>query len=177
MAFEPEKIELVRDRARVSHAEAQEALAEADGSVIDAIIILQDKKHEDERSKAMEFNDKVNEVTEKAKEVAEEVMAKVDKEKLAEYADKAKEYAEKAVEAGKKGVDKASEYVINKETLTEAYDKAKDVAGKAVEKGQELYKQGMELAEEYKVKEKVEKFIDKVGEEASKINEVKKDNQ
>lgn len=46
-----EKIELVKERAGVSYKEAKEALEAADGSVIDAIIDLEEKK-EEEQTKA-----------------------------------------------------------------------------------------------------------------------------
>lgn len=43
-----EKIELVKERAGVSYKEAKEALEAADGSVIDAIIDLEEKKEEEQ---------------------------------------------------------------------------------------------------------------------------------
>lgn len=38
-----EKIELVKDRTGVTYAEAKQALEEADGSVVDAIIAIEEK--------------------------------------------------------------------------------------------------------------------------------------
>jgi hypothetical protein len=40
-----QKIEIIRDRMDVSYREAREALEEAGGSVVDAIILLEDQKH------------------------------------------------------------------------------------------------------------------------------------
>lgn len=177
-----EKIELVKDRTGATYSEAKDALEEADGSVVDAIIAIEEninREFQDDMEnplfhKVKEMGDKmdINAVVDKAKEVAEkglelgkEYASKIDKDKVTEVADK-------AVELGKKGLDKASEYV-NKETLTEAYDKAKDYAGVAVEKGKELYQIGLDMAEEYQVKEKVENFIGMVGEKAERINDAK----
>ena len=42
-----EKIELVKDRTGVSYAEAKEALEAAEGSVVDAIISIEEKIDED----------------------------------------------------------------------------------------------------------------------------------
>lgn len=43
-----EKIELVKDRTGVSYREAKSALEEADGSVVDAIIIIEETIKADE---------------------------------------------------------------------------------------------------------------------------------
>ena len=150
-----EKIELVKDRTGATYNEAKEALEASNGSVVDAIIAIEEdinKEFEKDFSgplfhKVKEMGEKmdINNVLDKAKEYAEkgvelgkEYYDKIDKEKVAEYADK-------AVELGKKGVDVA------------------------VVKGKELYELGMEKAEEYQVKEKAMDLIDKIGEKASEL--------
>ena len=150
-----EKIELVKDRTGATYNEAKEALEQSNGSVVDAIIAIEEninKEFEAELGnplfqKVKEMGEKmdINNVVEKAKDVAEkgleigkEYYDKIDKEKVAEYADKAKELA-------KQGADVA------------------------VEKGKELYQLGMEKAEEYQVKDKAMELIDKIGEKASEL--------
>ena len=154
-----EKIELVKDRTGATYAEARAALEATDGSVVDAVIAIEENINK-------EFHeDSNNPLFQKVKDMGE----KMD---INTVVDKAKEVAGKGIELGKEAVDKASEY-LNKETLTEAYDKAKEYAGVAVDKSKDLYKKGLDMAEEYQVKEKVESFIEKVGEKAEKINNAK----
>ena len=50
-----EKIELVKDRTGVSYKEAKEALEAADGSVVDAIIAIEETVNISTGSKAGEF--------------------------------------------------------------------------------------------------------------------------
>lgn len=61
-----EKIELVKDRTGVTYAEAKQALEEADGSVVDAIIAIEETVNISTGSKAGEF---ANETVEKVKEL------------------------------------------------------------------------------------------------------------
>ncbi len=61
-----EKIELVKDRTGVSYKEAKEALEAADGSVVDAIIVIEETVNINSGSKAGEF---ANETVEKVKEL------------------------------------------------------------------------------------------------------------
>ena len=61
-----EKIELVKDRTGVSYKEAKEALEAADGSVVDAIITIEETVNISTGSKAGEF---ANETVEKVKEL------------------------------------------------------------------------------------------------------------
>ena len=61
-----EKIELVKDRTGVSYKEAKEALEAADGSVVDAIIAIEETVNISTGSKAGEF---ANETVEKVKEL------------------------------------------------------------------------------------------------------------
>lgn len=61
-----EKIELVKDRTGVSYKEAKEALEAADGSVVDAIIAIEETVNISIGSKAGEF---ANETVEKVKEL------------------------------------------------------------------------------------------------------------
>ena len=61
-----EKIELVKDRTGVSYKEAKEALEAADGSVVDAIIAIEETVDVNKNNKAGEF---VNETMEKIKEL------------------------------------------------------------------------------------------------------------
>ncbi len=61
-----EKIELVKDRTGVSYKEAKEALEAADGSVVDAIIAIEETVNLKSGSKASEFAD---ETVEKVKEL------------------------------------------------------------------------------------------------------------
>ena len=61
-----EKIELVKDRTGVSYKEEKEALEAADGSVVDAIIAIEETVDVNKNNKAGEF---VNETMEKIKEL------------------------------------------------------------------------------------------------------------
>lgn len=182
-----EKIELVQDRTGATYAEARAALDANDGSVVDAIISIEDKinKSTEENEspllhkvKEMGENMDINDISEKAKEYGEkgleigkEYYEKLDKEKIASIFDMAKTYINKGVELGKQGMDKAG-IEIDKQKIADAYLVAKDYAVKAYQKGEELYYIGKEKADEYKVKDKVMGFIDFVGEKAKKIDEV-----
>lgn len=67
-----EKIDLVRDRTDVSYREAKEVLEQADGNVIEALIMLEDRKQQwkrDINTWKEEFTVKGTEITEKVKEV------------------------------------------------------------------------------------------------------------
>lgn len=218
MEISLEKVELVRDRTGVSYSEAKDALEKADGSVVDAIIAIEEKLNVEydsvsgESLKDSPIFYKMKEIVSKGnisrivikngdmKIISFPVTVGVvgaalvpwaavlgaiaavgtkcrilfvdDKGVTMDMNGKVVEVADKAKNIAEKGLEKVNEYV-NKETVSEAYDKAKEVAGKAVEKGQELYKEAMDKAEEYKVKEKVEDFIDKVGVAGEKINAVK----
>jgi len=61
-----EKIELVKDRTGVSYKEAKEALEAVDGSVVDAIIAIEESIGDKQKGKASEF---ANGVVEKVKEL------------------------------------------------------------------------------------------------------------
>lgn len=61
-----EKIELVKDRTGVSYKEAKDALEAADGSVVDAIIAIEDTIDE---KPATKVNEAANETVDKIKEV------------------------------------------------------------------------------------------------------------
>ena len=63
-----EKIELVKDRTGVSYKEAKEALEAADGSVIDAIIAIEETVDINKGGKTNEF---VNDTMDKVKEMGE----------------------------------------------------------------------------------------------------------
>lgn len=61
-----EKIELVKDRTGVSYKEAKEALEAADGSVVDAIIAIEETVDDKKANKA---NEAVSEIMDKIKEL------------------------------------------------------------------------------------------------------------
>ena len=61
-----EKIELVKDRTGVSYKEAKDALEAADGSVVDAIIAIEETIDETGGKKV---NEAANEVVDKIKEL------------------------------------------------------------------------------------------------------------
>ena len=61
-----EKIELVKDRTGVSYKEAKEALEAADGSVMDAIIAIEETVDINKGGKTNEF---VNDTMDKVKEM------------------------------------------------------------------------------------------------------------
>ncbi len=61
-----EKIELVKDRTGVSYAEAKEALEKAEGSVVDAIILIEEKIDITPKTKA---GDQASHIVEKIKEL------------------------------------------------------------------------------------------------------------
>ena len=67
-----EKIELVKDRTGVSYKEAKEALEAADGSVVDAIIAIEETVNISTGSKAGEF---ANETVEKVKELVKKAIS------------------------------------------------------------------------------------------------------
>lgn len=64
-----EKIDLVRDRTGVGYREAKEALEQAEGNVIEALILLEDRKQQWKTTWKEEFTVKGTEITEKVKEV------------------------------------------------------------------------------------------------------------
>ncbi len=64
-----EKIDLVRDRTGVGYREAREVLEQADGNVIEALILLEDRKQQWKTTWKEEFTVKGTEITEKVKEV------------------------------------------------------------------------------------------------------------
>lgn len=66
MEFTLEQVDEVRERTGVSYQEAKEALEEAEGDVLEAIIYLEAKEKSDTRHN---FSDKGNEVIEKLKEL------------------------------------------------------------------------------------------------------------
>lgn len=149
-----EKIELVKDRTGATYSEAKEALESANGSVVDAVIAIEENINEEflrepnnplfQKVKQMGDKMDINSVIEKAKDVAEkgievgkEYYDKIDKEKVQEYADKAVELGKRGLEIGKEYYDK-----IDKEKVAEyadiAIDKAKEYAEIAAEKGKEF---------------------------------------
>lgn len=66
MEFTLEQVDEVRERTGVSYQEAKEALEEASGDVLEAIIYLESKEKNDTRHN---FSDASNEVVEKLKEL------------------------------------------------------------------------------------------------------------
>ena len=153
-----EKIELVKDRTGATYSEAKEALESANGSVVDAVIAIEESINEEflkesenplfqkvkEMGEKMDINnvvDKAKDLAEKGIEVGKEYYDKIDKEKVAEYADKAVELGKKGLE---KGIEIGKEYYdkIDKEKVAEYADKAVDMAKEyaeiAVEKSKEF---------------------------------------
>jgi hypothetical protein len=64
-----EKIDLVRDRTGVGYREAKEVLEKVDGNVIEALILLEDRKQQWKTTWKEEFTVKGTEITEKVKDV------------------------------------------------------------------------------------------------------------
>ena len=62
-----EKIELVKDRTGVTYKEAKEALEQADGNVVEAIISLEEKI--DETSSSQKISDRGEKLIARMKEV------------------------------------------------------------------------------------------------------------
>jgi len=69
-----EKIELVKDRTGVSYKEAKEALEAADGSVVDAIIAIEETVDIKKSGKTNEF---VGETMNKIKELVKETFPRL----------------------------------------------------------------------------------------------------
>lgn len=173
-----EKIELVKDRTGATYSEAKDALDAANGSVVDAIIAIEENINEEFAKnsdnplfhKVKEMGDKmdVNSVMEKAKELADKGKELAEEYELKEKAgvalNKGKEYAGVAMEKAKSIAD---EYDL-KDKAEVALEKGKEYAGVAMEKAKTF-------AEEYEVKDKTMKFIDKVGEKAEKINDAREE--
>ena len=177
-----EKIELVKDRTGVSYKEAKEALEAADGSVVDAIISIEEKI--DSRSTGTSSG--ANSVVESIKEIVKKgnvskiVIKNSDGDVLLNV----------PVTVGILGVVVAPwgaiagviaafgfkciiEVVKEDGTIIDVSDKTTDVVGKATEKGSEVY-------DKVKNSETYEKVKDKTGETISKAseaikNKIKKD--
>lgn len=177
-----EKIELVKDRTGVSYKEAKEALEAADGSVVDAIISIEEKI--DSRSTGTSSG--ANSVVESIKEIVK----KGNVSKIVIKNSEGDVLLNVPVTVGVLGVVVAPwgaiagviaafgfkciiEVVKEDGTIIDVSDKTTDVVGKATEKGSEVY-------DKVKNSETYEKVKDKTGETISKAseaikNKIKKD--
>lgn len=169
-----EKIELVKDRTGVSYKEAKEALEEAGGSVVDAIIGIEE---------TIDKNDSTN-VSEKGGAMVEKIKALVKKGNVSKIIIKnshGEEILNVPVNVGIIGVVIAPwgviaatiasfgfkcviEVVKDDGSVIEVTDKTTDAVEKASEKGTEVYEK-MKNSETYgKVKEKTEETFEKASE-------------
>lgn len=180
-----EKIELVKDRTGVSYKEAKEALEEAGGSVVDAIIGIEE---------TIDQKDGVN-VSEKGGAMIEKIKALVKKGNVSKIVIKNSEGDELlnvpvnvgivgaviapwgviAAAIASFGFKCIIEVVKDDGSVIEVTDRTTDAVEKASEKGTEVYEK-MKNSETYgKVKEKTEETLEKAS-EALKNRLNKKDN-
>ena len=170
-----EKIELVKDRTGVSYKEAKDALEAADGSVVDAIIAIEDtldgveKKNVSEQSAAILEN--VNELVKKGN-VAKIVVRKSDGEVLLNLPVTAGLLAAIVAPWGVLAGVLTSfafkcvvEVVKDDGTVIDVSERANDVAGKAVEKGSDIAdiakQKAGEVYDTVKSNEKLGNIVDK----------------
>ena len=177
-----EKIELVKDRTGVSYKEAKEALEAADGSVVDAIISIEEKI--DSRSTGTSSG--ANSVVESIKEIVK----KGNVSKIVIKNSEGDVLLNVPVTVGILGVVVAPwgaiagviaafgfkciiEVVKEDGTIIDVSDKTTDVVGKATEKGSEVYDKVKNSETYEKVKYKTGETISKASEAIK--NKIKKD--
>ena len=187
-----EKIELVKDRTGVTYAEAKEALEETDGSVVDAIIAIEETVNAGKRERG--FGEKGQALFSSLKDL-------IKKGNVARIQVKREEdtILNVPVNAGIVGiciaplasivavvaafgfkcvieVVKTDGTIIDvsdtvSDTVSTAFEKGSDVAVKMREKGEELYEKGRARADEYTDKLKDTEFYDKAKDAADDLKE------
>lgn len=187
-----EKIELVKDRTGVTYAEAKEALEETDGSVVDAIIAIEETVNAGKRERGF---------GEKGQALFASLKGLIKKGNVARIQVKREEdiILNVPVNAGIVGiciaplasivavvaafgfkcvieVIKTDGTIIDvsdtvSDTVSTAFEKGSDVAEKVREKGGELYEKGKVRADEYTEKLKESDLYDKAKDAAGDLME------
>lgn len=187
-----EKIELVKDRTGVTYAEAKEALEETDGSVVDAIIAIEETVNAGKRERGF---------GEKGQALFTSLKGLIKKGNVARIQVKREEdiILNVPVNAGIVGiciaplasivavvaafgfkcvieVIKTDGTIIDvsdtvSDTVSTAFEKGSDVAEKVREKGGELYEKGKVRADEYTEKLKESDLYDKAKDAAGDLME------
>ncbi len=187
-----EKIELVKDRTGVTYAEAKQALEEADGSVVDAIIGIEEKVNSGKKERG--FGEKGEDLFKKLKELVKKgnvarIQVKRDDEKILNLplnagivgiciAPLASIVAVVAAFGFKCVIEvvKTDGTIIDvSDTVTDtvgaAIEKGSDAADKFKEKGAELYDKGKKKADEYSDKIKDSDLYEKAKDAAEDIKD------
>lgn len=187
-----EKIELVKDRTGVTYAEAKEALEETDGSVVDAIIAIEETVNAGKRERGF---------GEKGQALFTSLKSLIKKGNVARIQVKREDEVilNVPVNAGIVGiciaplasivavvaafgfkcvieVIRTDGTIIDvsdtvSDTVSTAFEKGSDVAEKVREKGGELYEKGRARADEYTDRIKESEIYDKAKDAADDLKE------
>ena len=187
-----EKIELVKDRTGVTYAEAKEALEETDGSVVDAIIAIEETVNAGKRERGF---------GEKGQALFTSLKSLIKKGNVARIQVKREDEVilNVPVNAGIVGiciaplasivavvaafgfkcvieVVRTDGTIIDvsdtvSDTVSTAFEKGSDVAEKVREKGGELYEKGRARADEYTDRIKESEIYDKAKDAADDLKE------
>ncbi len=180
-----EKIELVKDRTGVSYKEAKEALEAADGSVVDAIINIEEtldnetKKSVGERGS--DILDSVKALVRKGN-VSRIIVKKKDGEQILNLPVNAGIIATILAPGGilvsliaAYGFKCNVEVVKTDGTIIDVSDRANDAIDKAKEKGSEFkdaaFQKGQDVKEKVQASEAYDKVVDKAGDAFEKTQE------
>lgn len=180
-----EKIELVKDRTGVSYKEAKEALEAADGSVVDAIINIEESlDNETKKSVGERGSDILDSVKGLVKKgnVSRIIVRKKDGEKILNLPVNAGIIATILAPGGilvsliaAYGFKCNVEVVKTDGTIIDVSDRANDAIDKAKEKGSELkdaaLQKGQDVKEKVQSSEAYDKVVDKAGDAFEKTQE------
>ena len=184
-----EKIELVKDRTGVSYKDAKDALEAADGSVVDAIIAIEDSIDNAEKKSLGEQSgavlDKVKELIKKGN-VSKIVVKKTDGDVIMNLPVNAGIVAALVAPWGVlAGVLSTFafkcvvEVVKTDGTIVEVSERANDVAGKALEKGSDIAdvtkQKAGEVYDKVKNNEQLADLLDKAGDTLDKAGDTIKE--
>lgn len=176
-----EKIELVKDRTGVTYREAKEALEAADGSVVDAIIDIEESINYD--SDDAEDGSKSNELFEKIKKTAEKgnmarIVVKKDDEILLNFPLTVSILGAVVAPWGvifgliaAAGFNCKIEFVNDKGEVTDVNGKVKTSYGKAVNKGQQVKDKSQDTFDKFKESDFYNDFREKSTDAIDKIKE------
>lgn len=178
-----EKIELVKDRTGVSYKEAKEALESADGSVVDAIINIEENIDE---LGGKSIGEHGSDVAEKVKELVNKgnvsriVVRKTDGETLINLPVTAGVVATLIAPGGvllsmiaSFGFKCTVEVVKTDGTIIDVSDRANDAIDRAKEKSADLFdaakEKGQDMKDKVKGSDTLDKFMDKAGDMKEKV--------
>ncbi len=180
-----EKIELVKDRTGVSYKEAKEALEAADGSVVDAIINIEESLDNETKKtvgeRGSDILDSVKGLVKKGN-VSRIIVRKKDGEKILNLPVNAGIIATILAPGGilvsliaAYGFKCNVEVVKTDGTIIDVSDRANDAIDKAKEKGSELkdaaLQKGQDVKEKVQSSEAYDKVVDKAGDAFEKTQE------